>query len=403
MTHIRSFKAFRPKKDSVRSVACPPYDVINSEEARKLAEGNPESFLHVVRSEIDLPPGTDAYDDSIYSTAAENLKKLIDDKILIQDDKPSMYLYTQQMGSHIQTGLVALCSVEDYDNDIIKKHEKTRKEKEDDRARHVKTLQANTGPVFMLYPDRRELNDILEHHMANQPDISFTSEDGIKHSVRVINFEGTIDRIVSEFDEIPAIYIADGHHRAASAARAGRDETDESKKHFLAVLFPGSQLNILAYNRVVKSLNNNSPEDFLKKVEEKFVVAKTGDAPSLDTRQFGMYLAGNWYHLAAKEGTFVEDDPVASLDVSILQDNLLHPILGIDDPRTSKEIDFVGGIRGNGELMRLVDGKGFEVAFSLHPVTVSQLMAIADSGSVMPPKSTWFEPKLRSGLFVNKF
>ncbi len=407
MAKIKAFRAVRPKKEMASKVAELPYDVMNFEEAKKMAEGNPYSFLHVDRAEIDLEDGTDPYDLKVYEKAKNNLNNLINEGVLVKDNKPNIYVYRQIMNGKIQTGIVCCTSIDDYLNEVIKKHEFTREDKERDRVNHVDYCNANTGPIFMTYRNNDEINIIIEKETQGEPEYKFTTEDGITHIVFVIENEASIERLENLFEGIESIYIADGHHRAAAAVKVGcmrRNAVKEQNKeyeYFLAVLFPDEQLNIFDYNRVVKDLNGLTKDEYLKKISEKFEIEKLDKKlKPCEIHTFGMYLENEWYKLKAKSGSFKENDVVASLDVSILQDNLLAPILGIHDPRTDKRIDFVGGIRGIEELERRVE-KGMKVAFSMYPTTISELMAIADEGKVMPPKSTWFEPKLRSGLFIH--
>ncbi|MCF7793628.1 MAG: DUF1015 family protein [Candidatus Cloacimonetes bacterium] len=410
MAKIKAFKGVRPAADKIKDVASPPYDVLNSEEAREQVKGKPYSFLHVVKPEVDLPLETDHYDESVYQKGRENLYKFIKDGVLIQDKKPCFYLYRLIMGDIDEIGLVAGASIEDYENDIIKKHEHTRAVKEADRIKHVDTLNANTGPVFLTYKAREDMNNLVAELIKNDPTYNIETDDGIKHIFWKIASDEVIEKITKIFADIDFLYVADGHHRSASGTKVGQQRRaanpnhtgEEEYNYFLSVIFPHDQLYIMDYNRVVKDLNELSSEDFLAKVEEKFEIEKIGDEeykPS-ELHTFGMYLDGNWYKLTAKEGTFPAGDPVKSLDVSILQENLLHPILAIGDPRKDERIDFVGGIRGLGELSRRVDA-GEAVAFAMFPTSIEQLMAIADAGEVMPPKSTWFEPKLRSGIIVH--
>ncbi len=412
MVRIREFKALRPREDEAAAVASPPYDVLDSREARVLARGKPYSFLHVVKPEIDLPEETDPYDETVYLKGRENLDRLAADGVLIDDEEPALYFYRQVMGKHSQTGLVVCASIEDYENDRIKKHEHTRAEKEADRIRHVETLNANTGPVFLTYRADREMDRLAGELTSAEPLYDFTAGDGVRHTVWKVTGAETVRKIKGFFSRLDSLYVADGHHRSASAVRVGQKRREANPAHtgeeeynfFLAVLFPHDQLQIMDYNRVVKDLNGFSPEEFLGRVAEKFEVeASRNNRPGRPAglHEFGMYLGGHWYRLRARPGSFPAQDPVKSLDVSILQDNLLAPILKIGDPRKDKRIDFVGGIRGLEELARRVDG-GEAVAFALHPTSIEQLMAIADRGLVMPPKSTWFEPKLRSGLLVHR-
>ena len=412
MSVFKPFRGLRPPAELAEKIASPPYDVIDSDEARKLAEGDEFTFLHVVKPEIDLDPEIDLYDDRVYAKAAENLDGFVSKKWLVQDAEPHFYAYRQRMGDHSQVGLVGCVSVHDYYNDLIKKHEFTRKQKEDDRTRHVSTLNANAGPVFLTYRSHPEIDRLVSEVTKGEPEYDFTAPDGVVHTFWVIDNPEFTGRIEELFADLPCLYVADGHHRSASAARVGAERKaanpshtgDEEYNLFLAVLFPDDQLSILPYNRAVKDLAGLSENLFFDRIKEKFVVELLGDeerqSPS-EPRKYGMYIGGAWYRLTAREKTFDVSDPVGSLDVSILQNNLLAPVLGIEDPRTDERVKFVGGIRGDKELKRLVDSGGFAVAFSLYPTTVEQLMNIADTGNVMPPKSTWFEPKLRSGLVVH--
>ena len=405
MAIIRPFRALRPPVERAAEVSAVPYDVVNSEEAAELAKGNPWSFLHVSRPEIDLPPGTDLYADEVYAKAAENFQKLIAECPLVLDDEPSLFLYRLRMGDHEQTGLVACCSVDEYDGDRIKKHERTRRDKEDDRTRHLVTLGAQTGLVFLTYRGRDEIDAAVEEALASEPLYDFTAPDGIAHTLWRVPEPS---RFVELFDPVPALYVADGHHRSASASRARAELAarnpghtgDEEYNFVLAVVFPADQLQILPYNRTVKDLNGLTPEQFLEAVRERFDVTE-GAAASPERGEFAMYLGGSWYGLRPPAGSVDASDPIKSLDVSVLQDRLLEPVLGIADVRTDKRIDFVGGIRGTAELERLVDSGKAAVAFSLYPTTVDDLMRIADAGEIMPPKSTWFEPKLRDGLVIH--
>lgn len=412
MAILKPFRGLRPKKEFVERVASLPYDVINTEEAQKLAEGNPYSFLHVVRPEIDLDSDIDLYDDRVYKKAYENFKKLIDDGILIQDENEYLYIYELEWNGHIQRGILGCASVDDYINDVIKKHELTRKEKEDDRTRHVKELNANAGPVFLTYKALDEIDNIVNSYIENnQPEYNFVAEDGIRHTLWIIKEGEIIEKLSNIFNKkIPVLYVADGHHRSASAARVGVEKRKENPNYtgneefnyFLAVFFPHNQLKILDYNRVVKDLNNKDQHTLLNEIKDKFEVEKVDSAYRPEAlHYFGMYLDGQWYKLKAKDNIINDNDPVESLDVSILQKNILTPILGIGDPRIDKRIHFVGGIRGLEELERLVDSGEYAIAFSMYPTTINQLMSIADANKLMPPKSTWFEPKLRSGLVIH--
>ncbi|MBP1590366.1 MAG: DUF1015 domain-containing protein [Kiritimatiellae bacterium] len=399
---IHPYAALRPRPDLVEKIAAPPYDTIDTAEARTLAAGNPMSFLHINRPEIDLPAGTDLYADAVYDTAARNIRAFEDNGWLVREQRPLMYLYAQTMGDHTQLGLVACCHIDDYVNNVIKKHELTRKDKEDDRTRHTAAINANIGPVFIAYRDRTDIDAFLAPIAQTAPLYDFVDELDVRHRVWPIEDTATAERL---FAQIPVAYIADGHHRSASAVRVGTERRAANPNHtgaeeynwFLAVMFPASQLRILPYNRAVKDLNGLTPDAFLAKVQSLFTVTETTVQSPTSPRHISMYLGGKWYDL-----TWPEDpaaNPVEALDVSKLQGTLLGPVLGIDDPRTNNRIKFIGGIRGTQELVKLVDHDGFAVAFSMYPTTLDQLMAIADAGQIMPPKSTWFEPKLRTGLF----
>lgn len=406
MAIIKPFKALRPHKEYAAQVASRPYDVLSSEEAKKEAGSNLLSFLHVTKAEIDLPPDTDVHSPEVYKKANENLLQLIERSVLFQEEKPCYYIYELAWKGRTQTGLVCVSSVHDYFNDVIKKHEFTRPEKEKDRIDHMQTIKAQTGNVFLACPDTKDLTDVFqhwkEHHLA---EYSFTADDGVTHAIWVVNALATIDVITHIFkDKIPFTYIADGHHRAASAAKVSQLQefaSSENAPFFLTTIFPASQLAIMDYNRVVKDLNGLSDDEFLQKLNADFTIEKASAAYSpQQPHQFGMYLNNSWYKLTSKENTFTTD-PIGVLDVTILQNNILNKILNIKDQRTDKRIDFVGGIRGLGELEKRVSGGEMKVAFSLHPVSIQQLFDIADSGNVMPPKSTWFEPKLRDGLLTH--
>jgi len=413
MATVKAFRAIRPAPELAHKVAALPYDVMDSNEARGMVKGNPYSFLHVDKAEIDLDPSIDLYDKRVYEKARDNLREMIKNGVFQQDEKNCLYIYKQVMKGRVQTGLVGCTSIDDYMNNIIKKHEYTRADKEQDRINHVDYCNANTGPIFLTYRASKEINEIVGNWMADhKPVYDFVSDDGIGHTVWVIDGDDAIQRLEERFRAVDYLYIADGHHRSASAVKVGlkRRESfpdykgDEEFNFFLSVLFPDEQLYIMDYNRVVKDLNGNSAEEFLKKVGEKFDIEEyTGEGQFRPTvrHTFGMYMDGKWYKLTTKAGTYNEEDPVDRLDVSIMQNNLLDPVLGIKDPRTDKRIDFVGGIRGLGELERRVNA-GMKVAFSMCPTTIKDLMSIADAGKVMPPKSTWFEPKLRSGLFIHE-
>lgn len=407
MSVVKPFRAYRPAPEIAPKMASFPYDVISSDEARVLAQGNPYSFLHVCKPEIDLDPGVPLYDERVYAMGSGNLRRFIADGWLLKDEKPHLYVYQQKMGNHVQAGIVALCSAKEYEQGLIKRHEFTRKDKEDDRTRHVLVQNANGEPVFLTYRALKDIDTIVDRVRSRPPAYDFVATDGIGHTLWVVEDPVEEDVLRRLFGSVPALYVADGHHRTAAAVRCGQTLRKRSATHtgdepfesFMAVVFPHDQLMIMDYNRVVKDLNGLSEKEFLGKVKEKFEVSEApGPKPEAPT-QFGMYLGLQWYRLKAKPGTFPEKDPVKGLDVSILQDNLLAPVLGIADPRTDKRIDFVGGIRGTKELEKRVHD-GCAVAFSLYPTSLEQLMAVADAGEVMPPKSTWFEPKLRSGLTV---
>ncbi len=406
---IREFKGLIPKKGEAELIASLPYDVVNFDQACKEAEGKPLSFMRVVRSELELGADVNPYSDAVYAHANENFKKLVEGGHLVREEKPCMYLYRQQMGEHSQTGLVATFSAEDYDADVIKKHEKTREAKENDRFRLTKELRVNTGPVFLTVKDGTALDRIVEDKKDEDALCDFVAEDGIRHSVWRIDDPAKLEEIRATFAAIPCAYVADGHHRSASNARCARafkadnpnHTGDEDYNWFLSVCFPAGQLRILPYNRVVKDLAGMSQEQFLEKLGAVCEVSESGVKEPSQSKEVSMYLGGKWYSL--KFNNTENLDAVSSLDVALLQDRVLAPLLNIGDPRTDERIDFVGGIKGVGELENLVNGGGFAVAFSMYPTTVAQLMAIADAGQIMPPKSTWFEPKLRSGLFVHSF
>jgi uncharacterized protein (DUF1015 family) len=384
--------------------------VVNTEEARAYAKGNPLSFFHVSRPEIDLAPGTDSHAPEVYDLGLKNLQRFLKEGALVADKTPCFYLYRQKMGDHVQVGLVAGASVAEYQQGLIKKHELTRADKEDDRTKHIDVLNGNDEPVFLTYPARASIDALVAKITSRTPAYDFVTEDGIGHVFWVVDDKEEIAAIEKEFRAIPALYVADGHHRSAAASRtcelrkkAGGHTGKEEYNFFLAVIFPDNQMQIMDYNRVVKDLNGLSEAAFLKRIEEKFAIEPTEKKKPVRLHDFGMYLGGRWQMLRAKEGTFDPRDPVACLDVSILQENLLAPVLGIKDPRTDKRIDFVGGIRGTAELEKLVSSGKFKVAFSMFPTRIEQLIAIADAGKIMPPKSTWFEPKLRSGLVLHQF
>lgn len=404
MAQIKPFRALRPQQQLSQQVASRPYDVLNSEEARQEAEGNPFSFLHVTKSEIDLPPGIDIHSQDVYDRAKENLQQFIKNGILFQEEKACYYIYELVMKGRCQTGLVCVSSVADYFSDTIKKHEFTRPEKEKDRIDHMRSIRAQTGNVFLAYRDVQEVNNLIaEWKDKHSPVYNFTAPDGIQHAVWVVNEQTVVDSITAAFaQQVPCTYIADGHHRAASAAKVSKSLPDSAEAgYFLTTIFPASELAILDYNRVVKDLNGLSPEKFLGSLQDDFYVTLSPEpVRPAHLHEFGLYLDGKWYILTARKGTWSED-PIGVLDVTILSNNVLDKILGIRDQRTDKRIDFVGGIRGIGELEKRVNSGEMKAAFSLYPVTIEQLFAIADSGEVMPPKSTWFEPKLRDGLLTH--
>jgi uncharacterized protein (DUF1015 family) len=407
MVSISPFKALRPEAQHAKNVASRPYDVLNSKEAKIEAQGNPYSFLHITKSEIDLPEDIDIHSQQVYNKAKENLDAFISRNIVFRESKPCYYIYQLIMNGKSQTGLVCASSVDDYEKDLIKKHEFTRPEKEQDRINHIKTTGAQTGNVFLAYKNVDAIDTLINEWKKDRSAVyDFIADDNIQHSIWAINDTATISRITELFKTgVPVSYIADGHHRAASAAKVraalGGENSPEGADFFLTTLFPSNQLYIMDYNRVVKDLNGLSAADFIKAISNKFDIEKIDAALSpAALHEFGMYLDNKWYKLTAKEGTFTID-PIGILDISILSDNLLDPVLNIKDQRTDKRIDFVGGIRGLGELEKRVNSGEMAVAFSLHPVTIQQLFDIADSGNVMPPKSTWFEPKLRDGLLTH--
>lgn len=413
MAVIKPFKGVRPPKSMVEEVASRPYDVLNSEEAREEAKGNEKSLYHIIKPEIDFPVGTDEHDPAVYDKAVENFKMFQEKGWLVQDDKENYYVYAQTMNGKTQYGLVVGAYVPDYMNGVIKKHELTRRDKEEDRMKHVRVNNANIEPVFFAYPDNAELDAIVAKYTARKPEYDFIAPgDGFGHTFWVIDGKEDIDRITALFADMPALYIADGHHRSAAAALVGAEKAAQNPNHkgneeynyFMAVCFPASQLTIIDYNRVVKDLNGLTAEQFLKALEKDFIVEEKGESiykPS-SLHNFSLYLAGKWYSLTAKPGTYDDNDPIGVLDVTISSNLILDEILGIKDLRSDKRIDFVGGIRGLEELKRRVDSGEMAMALALYPVSMKQLMDIADTGNIMPPKTTWFEPKLRSGLIIHK-
>ncbi len=406
MPLVQPFRGLRPVTSHAADVVAPPYDVLNTEEARERSSGKPLSFLHISKPEIDLPAGTDPYAAEVYAKGAENLNRLIDDGILMREDKPCYYVYRLVMGDHQQTGLVVTASVVDYDSNRIRKHEFTRPDKEDDRVRQIDALNAQTGPVFLTYRHHPEVEKIINKTTQNAPLYDLTADDGVQHTIWIIDNDQDIESLTSTFDAMESLYIADGHHRSASASRIaaarneGKDNTgNASHDYFLSVIFPDNQMQILDYNRVIKDLNGLSKEALLEGIKKRFTLeAMDSLYKPVKATEFSMYLDGQWYRLQILPEYIPENDPVAQLDVSLLHNNLIEPLLGISDPRRDKRIDFVGGIRGLEELEKRVDSGEMQVAFALYPTSLSQLMDVADANEVMPPKSTWFEPKLADGL-----
>jgi len=411
MVKIKSFKGIRPEKEKASLIASRPYDVLNKAEARVEAEGNPLSFLHVIKPEMDLPDDVNEYSMQVYEQGRDYFRKLLSDGVLFQDKEDMLYIYAQTMNGKRQYGIVACASVDDYLNDRIKKHELTRPDKEEDRKMHVRISGMNYEPVFFTYPDVAEINEIVSEIVSGTPEYDFVTSDGFGHTLWLVSDPGNIHRIVELFAAVPATYVADGHHRTAAAALVGNERReanpnhtgDEEYNYFLAVHFPANQLTIIDYNRVIKDLHGMTKPELLEKLEVSFTVERKGEGeykPS-SLHNFSMYIDGEWYSLTAREGTFDDHDPIGCLDVTILSDQVLTPLFDITDLRKSKRIDFVGGIRGLGELKRRVDSGEMAVAFALYPVSMEQLIRIADTGNIMPPKTTWFEPKLRSGLVVH--
>jgi uncharacterized protein (DUF1015 family) len=402
MTMVKPFAAVRPKPELASQICELPYDVMSSDEARAIAAGNPFSFLHVSKPEIDLPPETDVHAPEVYARGRENFQKLVHDGTLQLEEQPCFYLYRQVMGSHVQTGLVAAASCEEYQRGIIRKHELTRVDKENDRVQHIETLNAQTSPVFLTYPATRALDRFIEEKTAGKPEIDFTARDGVRHVSWTIRGLHDIRFVETQFARIPNLYIADGHHRSAAAARVyhSRQGTGESGR-FLAVIFPHNQMQVLPYNRVLKDLNNWTPDQLLEVLRKVFTVNSEGAAAPVREHELGLYFAGKWHALTFRPDFLEKGDSKVLLDVALLQKHVLEPIFGIDDPRTNQRIHFVGGIRGTAELEKLVDSGEFACAFSMFPMSVKTLMAISDAGGVLPPKSTWFEPKLRDGMFCH--
>ena len=412
MAIVKPFRGVRPPKEYVAQVASKPYDVLNSEEARTEAVGNEKSLYHIFKPEIDFEPGTDEHDPKVYEKAVENFRKFQEKGWLVQDSKPCYYIYAQTMDGRTQYGFVVAASVDDYMNGRIKKHELTRRDKEEDRMKHVRNNRANVEPVFFTFPDNDSLEQILKQETAKEPTYDFVADDGFGHTFWVIDSDDTIARISSLFADIPNMYIADGHHRSAAAALVGAEMAKNNPNHtgseeynyFLAVCFPASHLKVMDYNRVVKDLNGLTTDEFLRRLEDNFVVELKGSEIFKPGRlhEFSLYIDGKWYSLTAKPGTYNDADPIGVLDVTISSDLILRDILGITDLRSDKRIDFVGGLRGLGELKRRVDSGEMRMALALYPVTMQQIIDIADSGNIMPPKTTWFEPKLRSGIIIHK-
>ena len=412
MARVKPFKGVRPPKHMVEEVASRPYDVLNSEEARKEAEGNPKSLYHIIKPEINFEPGTDEHDPKVYDSAVEHFNKFQKEGWLVEDDKENYYIYAQTMDGRTQYGFVVAAWVNDYMEGRIKKHELTRRDKEEDRMKHVRVNNANIEPVFFAFPDNEALEQIIRDVTAGTPEYDFVAPDGFGHTLWVISDPKMIETITAEFDKIPNLYIADGHHRSAAAALVGDEKAknnpdhkgDEEYNYVMAVAFPASHLKIIDYNRVVRDLNGLTPEEFLDKVKENFDVEEKGTEiyhPN-GLHNFALYLDGKWYSLTAKPGTYDDKDPIGVLDVTVSSDLILRDILGITDLRSDKRIDFVGGIRGLEELQKRVDSGEMKMALALYPVTMDQLINIADTGNIMPPKTTWFEPKLRSGLVIHK-
>ena len=410
---IKPFKGIRPPKEYAEQVQSRPYDVLNSAEARAEAEGNEKSLYHIIKPEIDFPEGTDEHDPKVYEKAAQNFQMFQDKGWLVQDSKERYYIYAQTMNGKTQYGLVVCAYVDDYMTGKIKKHELTRRDKEEDRMKHVRVNNANIEPVFFAYPDNKDVDAIVAKYTKGTPEYDYTAGlDGFRHTFWIIDDDADIQRITELFAAMPAMYIADGHHRSAAAALVGAEKAKQNPNHrgdeeynfFMAVCFPANQLTIIDYNRVVKDLNGLSDEEFLKKLSDDFIVEKKGTEIFKPSRlhEFSLYLGGNWYSLVAKPGTYNDNDPIGVLDVTISSNLILDKILGIKDLRSDKRIDFVGGIRGLGELKKRVDSGEMKVALALYPVSMKQLIDIADTGNIMPPKTTWFEPKLRSGLVIHK-
>jgi uncharacterized protein (DUF1015 family) len=407
MSQLKPFRGIRPRPDRCPEIAAPPYDVVDYDEGRAYVEKRPHSFMRVEKSEIELDRSLETLDPRIFENGKKNLQKLLAEGLMIRDSAPCFYLYQQKMGDHVQVGIVAGASVAEYQSGLIKKHEHTRADKEEERTRHVDVLGANTGPVFLTYRARPEIDALCDSIRKRKPEVDFVSEDGIGHVLWVVCDAGEVSKLADLFAKVPHLYVADGHHRSAAASRVQQARKQRNPGHtgeepynyFLTVIFPHDQMKIMEYNRVVKDLRGHTPDELRGKIAKSFEVSESHHARPDRSRCFGMFLDGRWYRLTARPGSFPEKDPVNSLDVAILQNNLLQPLLGIDNPRTDSRIQFVGGIRGTEELEKRARKFG-GVAFALYPTSIEQLMAIADAGEVMPPKSTWFEPKLRSGMVV---
>jgi len=402
MATLKPFTALRPKSELAAQICELPYDVMSSDEARTLAAGNPLSFLHVSKPEIDLPPGTDLHSPEVYAKGRENFQKLIYDGALRQDWQPCFYLYRQVMGNHSQVGLVAAASCEEYLHGVIKKHELTRPDKEDDRVRHIEALNSQTGPVFLTYRSAEKLDQFIAKKISKKPEVDFAAKDGVRHTAWVIADGNDLKFIEAQFAQIPFLYIADGHHRSAAAARVFQSRHGAGHSgQFLAVIFPHNQMQILPYNRVLKDLNGWNPAQLLEALGAVFAIDPAGRAIPNNKHELGFYFQGKWQTLLFRQKLLKSENPIETLDVTLLQDNILGPVFGIDDPRTSKRINFVGGIRGTAELEKLVDSGEYVCAFSMFPTSIEDLMSIADAGGIMPPKSTWFEPKLRDAMFCH--
>ncbi len=402
MTTVKPFAALRPKPELAKEICELPYDVLSSEEAREAAAGNSLSFFHVSKPEIDLPEGTDPYSPEVYEKGKENLQRLMQEGALQQDSEPSFYLYRQVMGQHSQVGVVAVASCEEYRANVVKKHEFTRPEKEQDRVRHIEALEAQTGPAFLTYHPVAAIDQVVEQYMRKPPAVKFTAADGVEHTAWAVQESEAMQTLEAEFKKVPVLYIADGHHRSAAAARVDEKRQGSGQSaYFLSVIFPSNQLQILPYNRVLKDLNGHSSEQLLKRLQSVLIPVTPSHPQPAEKHHISLYVAGNWHTFKFPVSVTQSSNPVATLDVSLLQEQVLEPVFGIEDPRTSKRIDFVGGIRGTGELEKLVSSGDYECAFSMYATTVDDLIAVSDADGIMPPKSTWFEPKLRDAMFCH--